>query len=193
MTTTTTATATEIADTLHTVLFGGRPEFAVTAWDHEGVGYVAIQGTGEVAGPGACFLYESADVAAWLASANDISDYDDFCASVGPVEHAGVARALLHELGLRAHAGGTCDPVIPEAAVYDADGDPIEPGDYIQTVGLSPEDSDFGEVIDLHFDGSLEVAWAGSASRGVIPPGNHSDLRIISRRAYVALREEGRC
>lgn len=182
---TTTTTTADIATALHRALFGGRPEFAVTAWDYEGVGYLATEGTGEVSGPGACFLYEATDVASWLASASDTTDYDDFCAAVGPVEDVGVARALWRDLELVAHAGGLCVPVIP--APKDIDGDPIEAGDYIQTVGLSPEDSDFGQVLAVLPDGRLDVYWAGSESRTECTPAD--GLRIISSAAYRALRE----
>src|SRR5690606_13813849 len=129
---TTTETA-DIATRLHNVLFGGRPEFRVTPWDYAGTGYLAVEGTGEVHGPGACFLYRADEVAEWLEEANDPTDYAVFCGAVGPVEDVAVARALWRDLELVAHAEGTCEPIIPEVAVCDVDGDPIEAGDYIQT------------------------------------------------------------
>lgn len=178
-------TTTEIATRLHKVLFGGRPDFRVTAWDHEGVGYLATEGTGEVHGPGACFLYLADEVAEWLEEANDPADYDDFCTSLRTAEDEQVARALLRELGLRAHAEGTCEPVIPD--VYDVDGDPIGVGNYVQTVGLAVEDSDFGEVLEVHPDGCLDVYWAGAEARTERTPAD--GLRIISFEAYCALRE----
>lgn len=189
-----TATATEIADTLHAVLFGGRPDIAVTAWTHDGTDYVITDGTGESAE--GVFVYEASDVADWLAECGENPDYsEDYCQSMSVVEDEDVARALWRDRQLVALASGLCTPVIP--APEDIDGLEITEGVYVEATGLTWEEWDHGEVLAVHGDGTMEIGWeAGGPARvtsadGLVIIGSERLREFAERRIGRHVIEEG--
>jgi len=104
--------AYRIADKLAAVLFPSNPD---QLWrevvELAGHKYIVTDGTGD-----GCFAYDCKDIQRWLDNRTS-DDYQSFCDACCPEDSIELAVAVYLDCGKVIDEGGSCRPVLDDAAV----------------------------------------------------------------------------